>query len=112
MNMEKHMAMDKEVLDTLAETLPPLFTRAYLEENSGGMFTKQTLSFYARDPRWPQPRYLGRRVIIKREEFINFLEAYYGGMLAEREGHYIRLRKGTGAETGTGEESSGAEGRA
>ena len=93
------------IMEILREELPPFFTRDEAAEKLNGIFTKETLANYAHTGKGPKLHTMGRRVFYVREEFLDWLESYLGGMYVEFDGFSRRVRQREDAPTGTGEGS-------
>lgn len=69
---------DRELLDNLRRTLPPIFSRETASKMIGGIFSPRTLSNFDSAGTGPANKmHIGKKVAYGKEEFL----AWLGGML-------------------------------
>lgn len=69
--------LPKRILDLVKAEFPLIFTRAYVEQNLGGLISRSTLASFKGKP--PPPSYdVNGKCVFYREEFFKWFMTYYG----------------------------------
>lgn len=93
-----------EIMEFLEQSLPEFIIRAQLEQQTGGLFTAaQMISLHGKRI-GPRVLSLGDRAVYKKEEFLEWVKSYYGG-IGHGDNHRIsgEVRTGSTGEIGIGE---------
>lgn len=113
-------AIDERIVEVLKKNLPTMFRRADVDKLTGGVITASFLRNLAttKPELAPVARRFGKFVVYDKEEFLNWLELYYGSfeehVYANSIGGFskrICRRKGTAGEDRSVSERSEGEGR-
>lgn len=104
-----------DLFGVIEESLPPFFTRAKAVECLNGLFTINSLVHLTTKPGGPPVHYVGRKVVLRRDEFVAWLREYnrrvYGDD-AETDGRRIRCpegkKNGAGASGGGNKAGEGS----
>lgn len=75
-----------EIIELIAAELPPFFTRKIATEAMNGLVTEKTLANLEATKQGPKVHRMGRKTIYKKDEFVEWLRYYYGGMYEEYRG--------------------------
>lgn len=93
------------ILKLYADALPDFFTRAQAAELSNGILSRDTLAYLEHSRSGPPIHYVGRKACYVKEEFIAWMENYYGGMHVKFTGfgrQLCRAEGASGSSTGSG----------
>lgn len=92
----------KDLFDDIAKALPPFFTRAKAVECLNGLFTLNSINHATTRPDGPPVHHIGRKVVLRRDEFIAWLRQYNGRLYGDIEGTGRGVRRPPYQENGTG----------
>lgn len=89
----------KLIIETLDEMLPPLFRRAEIATLTNGLFTANTLKTLPKNVPHPKGTQLGKYLIYRKQDFLNWVEEYYGNFVEYSDAGFDgkKLRRNTGA---------------
>lgn len=68
------MDKPKDIYDDIYEALPPFFTRKKAVECLNGLFTLNSLNHATTRPGGPPVHHIGKRAVLRREEFVEWLK--------------------------------------
>lgn len=114
------MSADEKIISNLKKDLPVMFRRVDVDKLTGGVITANFLRNLATTvPELaPVARRFGKFIVYDKEEFLNWVEMYYGGfeehIYANGPGRFSKRlcrRKGTAGEDRSVSERSEGEGR-
>ena len=72
--------ISEEILAVMEQELPTYFPRAELDKLTHGLLMGRTMHDLNSKGRGPKVHYMGRKACYMRNEFIDWLREYYGGM--------------------------------
>ena len=100
--------LPKRILDLVKAEFPLIFTRAYVEQNLGGLISRNTLASFKGKP--PPPSYdVNGKCVFYREEFFKWFMSYYGVVDDEgSEGSGSSVQESSRTEKGTRSSSEGS----
>lgn len=103
--MPKKVITSQVVLDAIAKGLPEFFPRAAVTKLTNGLLSSKTLTNLNHHKQGPTPHYVGRKAVYMRDEFMEWLTDYYGGMNVYHDGTCLRVHSRSEEEDGVGEGS-------
>lgn len=103
--MPKKVVPSQAVLEAIEKNLPEFFPRAAVTKLTNGLLSSKTLTNMNHHKKGPVVHYMGRKAVYMRNEFMEWLTEYYGGMNVYHDGTCLRVHSCAEAEDGTGEGS-------
>lgn len=75
--------ISEKIFEIMREEMPRYFRRADVAKYTQGLLQASTMANINRDGKGPEPHVMGRTVCYLKEEFLEWMREYYGGMSSE-----------------------------
>lgn len=99
---------EPDVYDDIEAALPSFFTRAKAVECLNGLFTLNSLNHLTTRPEGPPVHYVGRKMVLRRDEFMAWLRKYNRRLYGDdAEGDGKGVRRPSHKKNGVGEAGRG-----